>query len=81
VVAQPEWTCDPGQAVFSSSLMLVPRDWNGTEVVFYSLVVLRSYGESSRDLGEGGVRQLGAQGGDHFSSILFELYTHNIYYI
>jgi hypothetical protein len=47
-----EGTCDPGQAGFSASLMLsqVPRDWNGTEVVFHSPVVLRFRGESSRDL-------------------------------
>jgi hypothetical protein len=45
-----EGTCDPGQAVFPASLMLsqVPSDWIGTEVVFHSLVVLRSRGESSR---------------------------------
>ena len=36
------------------------HDWNGTEVLFHSLVVLRSHGESSRDLG--GVRRLCAQG-------------------
>ena len=49
---QLEGTCDPDQAGFSASLMLsqVPRDWNGTEVVFHSLVVLRLHGESSRDL-------------------------------
>ena len=43
-----EGACDPGQAGFSASLMLsqVPHDWVGTEVV-----VLRSSGESSRDLG------------------------------
>jgi hypothetical protein len=42
---------------FSASLVLsqVPHDWNGTEVVFHSLLVLRSRGESSRDLGVGGV--------------------------
>jgi hypothetical protein len=47
---QLEGTCDPGQAGFPASLMLsqVPRDWNGTEVVFHSPVVLRSRGESSR---------------------------------
>jgi hypothetical protein len=50
-----EGTCDPGQAGFSASLMLVLRDWNGTEVVFHSPVVLRSHGESSRDLGGGGL--------------------------
>jgi hypothetical protein len=46
-----EGTCDPGQAGFSASLMLshVPRDWIGTEVVFHSLVVLRSRGVSSRE--------------------------------
>ena len=40
---------DPGQAGFSASLVLsqVLRDWIGTEVVFHSLVVLRSRGESS----------------------------------
>ena len=38
---RPEGTCDPGQARFSASLMLVPRDWTGTEVVFPSPVVLR----------------------------------------
>ena len=45
-----EGTCDPGQAGFSASLMLsqVLCDWIGTEVVFHSLVVLRSRGESSR---------------------------------
>jgi hypothetical protein len=36
---------DPGQAGFSASLMLVPHDWNGTEDVFHSTVVLRSRGE------------------------------------
>jgi hypothetical protein len=48
-----EGTCDPGQARFSAFLMLsqVPHDWIGTEVVFHSPVVLRSHGESSRDLG------------------------------
>ena len=49
-----EGTCDPDQAGFSSSLMLVPRDWNGTKVEFHSLVILRSHEESSRDLGGGG---------------------------
>jgi hypothetical protein len=41
---------DPGQAGFSTSLVLfeVPHDWIGTEVVFHSPVVLRSSGESSR---------------------------------
>jgi hypothetical protein len=55
---QLEATWVPGQAGFSASLMLsqVLLDWNGTEVVFYSLVVLRSHGESSRDLR--GVRRL-----------------------
>ena len=50
---QLEGTCDPGQAGFSASLMLsqFPLDWNGTEVVFHSPVVLRTSGESSRDLG------------------------------
>ena len=48
-----EGTCDPGQARFSAFLMLVPHDWNGTEVVFYSQVVLRRRGESSKDLGLG----------------------------
>ena len=45
-----EGTCDPGQAGFSASLMLsqVPHDWIGAEVVFHSLVVLRTSGESSR---------------------------------
>ena len=49
----PEGTWDPGQAGFSASLMLsqVPRDWIGTEVVLHSPGVLRSSGESSRDLG------------------------------
>jgi hypothetical protein len=48
-----EGTCDPGQAGFSASLILsqVPHDWIGTEVVFHSPVVLRSCGESSRNLG------------------------------
>ena len=41
--------------------MLVLRDWNGTEDVFHSPVVLRSRGESSRELG-GGVYPLCAQG-------------------
>jgi hypothetical protein len=50
---QPEGTCDPGnpdQARFPASLILsqVLCDWIGTEVVFHSLVVLRSHGESSR---------------------------------
>jgi hypothetical protein len=46
--------CDPGLAGFSASLMLsqVQHNWIGTEVVFHSLVVQRSHGESSRDLGE-----------------------------
>ena len=35
-------------------------DWNGTDVVFHSPVVLRLHGEYSRDLG--GVSQLRAQG-------------------
>ena len=49
---RPEGTCDPGQARFFASLMLsqVLHDWNGTEVVFHSPEVLRSCGESSRDL-------------------------------
>jgi hypothetical protein len=57
-----EGTCDSGQVRFSASLMLsqVPRDWNGTEVVLHSLVVLRSHRESCRDLE--GVCQLCAQG-------------------
>jgi hypothetical protein len=40
---QLEGTCDPGQVGFSASLMLsqVLCDWNGTEVVFHSPVVLR----------------------------------------
>jgi hypothetical protein len=42
-------------------LSQVPHNWNGTEVVFHSLVVLRSHGESSRDLGGGVCRPL-AQG-------------------
>jgi hypothetical protein len=54
---RPEGICDPDQAGFSASIMLsqVPSDWNGTEVVFHSPEVLRSRGESSRDLGGGGV--------------------------
>jgi hypothetical protein len=50
---RPEGTCAPGQPGFSASLMLsqVPRNWIGTEVVFHSPEVLRSHGESSRDLG------------------------------
>ena len=57
-----EGTCDTGQARFPASLMLfqVPCNWNGTEVVFHLPVVLRSSGESSRDLG--GVHQLCTQG-------------------
>jgi hypothetical protein len=47
---RPEGTCDPGQAGFSASLMLVLCYWNGIEIVFHSPVVLRSHGESSRDL-------------------------------
>jgi hypothetical protein len=45
-----EETCDPGQARFPVFLMLsqVLHYWIGTKVVFYSLVVLRSHGESSR---------------------------------
>lgn len=45
--------CDPGQAGFSASLMLsqASSDWTGKEVVFHSQVVIRSHGESSRDLG------------------------------
>ena len=44
---------DPGQAGFSASQMLsqVPSGWLGTKVVFHSPEVLRSNGESSRDLG------------------------------
>ncbi|EDL05514.1 mCG144558, partial [Mus musculus] len=47
---QLEGNCDPGQSGFPASLMLSQflSDWIGTEVVFYSLVVLRSSGESSR---------------------------------
>jgi hypothetical protein len=58
----PEGICDPGQAGFSVSSMLshVLHDWNVTEVVFHSSVVLRSSGESSRDLG--GVCLLCTQG-------------------
>ena len=43
----------PWSGRFSASLMLsqVPCDWIGTEVVFHSPEVLRSGGESSRDLG------------------------------
>jgi hypothetical protein len=50
---QLEGLCDPGQAGFSASLILsqVPHDWIGTEVVFHSPEVLRSSGESSRELG------------------------------
>ena len=49
---QPEGTCDPGQAWFSASLMLsqVLHSWIGSEVVLHSPEVLRSRGESSRDL-------------------------------
>ena len=52
----------PWSGWFSASLMLsqVLRDWIGTEVVFYSPVVLRSHGESSRD--RGGVCRLCPQG-------------------
>jgi hypothetical protein len=32
-------------------LSQVPHDWNETEVVFHSPEVLRSHGESSKDLG------------------------------
>ena len=48
-----EGICYPGQAGFSSSLMLSQflLDWIGTEVVLHSPEVLRSSGESSRDLG------------------------------
>jgi hypothetical protein len=35
-------------------------DWNGTEVVFHSLVVISSRGKSSRDVE--GVHRLRAQG-------------------
>ena len=56
---QPEGTCDPGQVRFSASLMLVPSDWNGIEVVFYTPLALRLCGESYGDLG--GVCQLCAQ--------------------
>ena len=47
---RPEGTCDPGQSGVPASLMLsqVPLNWIGTEVVFYSPVVLRSREESSR---------------------------------
>ena len=48
--------------MFSASLMLILHDWNGTEVVFHSMVVLRLLGEFSRDLGVGGVHRLHAQG-------------------
>jgi hypothetical protein len=56
--SSPRWsgagagTCDPGQAGFTASLMLsqVLPDWNGTEVVLHSSVVLSSRGESSRHL-------------------------------
>ena len=50
---RPEGTYDPGPVRFSASLMLsqVQRDWIGTEVVFYSLEVLRLHGVSPRDLG------------------------------
>jgi hypothetical protein len=49
VLAPTARDLDPGQAGFSASLVLsqVLRDWIGTEVVFHSLVVLRSRGESS----------------------------------
>ena len=59
---RPEGTCDPGQSRFSASLMLsqVLCDWNGTEVVFHSLVVISSRGKSSRDVE--GVHRLRAQG-------------------
>ena len=53
---RPEGTCDPVQAWFSVSLMLVHCDWNGTEVVFHSLAGPRLSRESSRDPGGGGVR-------------------------
>jgi hypothetical protein len=49
VLAPTGGDLDPGQAGSSASLVLpqVPNDWIGTEVVFHSLVVLRSCGESS----------------------------------
>jgi hypothetical protein len=67
----PEGTCDPGQAGFSASLMLsqVPHNWTGIEVVFHSLVVLRSSGESSRDLGV--VCRLPAHGDPVLAFLLF----------
>jgi hypothetical protein len=67
----PEGSCDSGQAWFSASLMLsqVPSDWNGTEVVFHSPVVLRSCADSFRDLG--GVRQLHTQGDQVLERIYF----------
>jgi hypothetical protein len=73
---RPEGTCDPGQAGFSASLMLsqVLQGWIGTKVVLCSQVVLRSHGESSRDLG--GVRRLLAQGnpGGYFLYLHFKCY-------
>lgn len=59
---QPEEICDLGLAGFSAFLMLsqVPCDWNGTEVLFHSQVVLSSHEESSQDLE--GVCGLHAQG-------------------
>lgn len=44
---------EPGQARLPASLMLsqVLRNWIGTEAVFHSPEVLRSHGESFRDLG------------------------------
>ena len=50
---QLERICDPGEAVFSASLILsmVPRNWIGTEVEFHSPEVLRLHGDSPRDLG------------------------------
>jgi hypothetical protein len=44
----------------SPMLSQVPHDWIGTKVVFLSPEVLRSHGESSRDLG--GVCPLHTQG-------------------
>jgi hypothetical protein len=46
----PEGTSDPGQDGFPASVMQsqVLSNWIGREVVFHSLVVLRSHEESSR---------------------------------
>jgi hypothetical protein len=57
---QPEWNCDPGHNFCFPMLSQVLHDWNAIEVVFHSLVVLRSHGESSRDLR--GVHRLHAPG-------------------